>query len=60
MLCYKELLAVIAFLPLPLAAFQISGLREDFSLVSLQKRFADNEATGVLIFIALFAPGNLT
>ena len=56
---YKRLLAVIAFLGLLLAVFQVSGLRDNFSLVFLQKRFLDNEATGLLIFIVLFALGNL-
>jgi uncharacterized membrane protein YdjX (TVP38/TMEM64 family) len=56
---YKRLLAVIAFLGLLLVVFQISGLRDNFSLVFLQKRFLDNEATGLLIFIVLFALGNL-
>jgi uncharacterized membrane protein YdjX (TVP38/TMEM64 family) len=59
MLRYKRLWAVIAFLGLLLAVFQISGLRDNFSLVFLQKRFLDNEATGLLIFIVLFALGNL-
>ena len=59
MLRCKRLLGVAAFLFLLLTAFQVSGLRENFSLVFLQKRFAGNEATGVLIFIALFALGNL-
>ena len=56
---YKRLLAVIAFLGLLLVVFQVSGLRDNFSLVFLQKRFLDNEATGLLIFIVLFALGNL-
>ena len=56
---YKRLLAVIAFLVLLLVVFQVSGLRDNFSLVFLQKRFLDNEATGLLIFIVLFALGNL-
>jgi uncharacterized membrane protein YdjX (TVP38/TMEM64 family) len=59
MLRYKRLLAVIAFLGLLLVVFQVSGLRDNFSLVFLQKRFLDNEATGLLIFIVLFALGNL-
>ncbi len=59
MLRYKRLWAVIAFLGLLLAVFQVSGLREHFSLVFLQKRLLDNEATGLLIFIVLFALGNL-
>lgn len=56
---YKRLLAVIAFLGLLLVVFQVSGLRDNFSLIFLQKKFLDNEATGLLIFIVLFALGNL-
>lgn len=56
---FKRLFAVLAFLGLLLAVFQLSGLREDFSLAFLHRKFLDNEATGLLIFIALFALGNL-
>jgi hypothetical protein len=42
-----------------LAVFQFSGLRDNFSLAFLHQKFLDNEASGLLIFIALFALGNL-
>ncbi len=56
---YKRLLAVLAFLGLLLAVFQFSGLRDNFSLAFLHQKFLDNEITGLLIFVALFALGNL-
>jgi uncharacterized membrane protein YdjX (TVP38/TMEM64 family) len=56
---YKRLFAVLAFLGLLLAVFQLSGLRDNFSLAFLHQKFLDNEASGLLIFIALFALGNL-
>ena len=56
---YKRLLAVIAFLGLLLAVFQLSGLRGNFNLAFLHQKFLDNEVTGLLIFMALFALGNL-
>ncbi|MFS2035245.1 VTT domain-containing protein [Polaromonas sp. CT11-55] len=56
---FKRLFAVLAFLGLLLAVFQLSGLRDNFSLAFLHQKFLDNEASGLLIFIALFALGNL-
>lgn len=56
---YKRLLLVIAFLALLLAIFQFSGLRGNFTLAFLHQKLIDNAFTGTLIFIALFAMGNL-
>lgn len=56
---YKRLFLVIAFLVLLLAVFQFSGLRDNFNLAFLHQKFIDNAFTGLLIFIALFALGNL-
>jgi uncharacterized membrane protein YdjX (TVP38/TMEM64 family) len=56
---FKRLFAVLAFLGLLLAVFQLSGLRDNLSLAYLHQKFLDNEASGLLIFIALFALGNL-
>lgn len=56
---YQRLIAVIVFLGLLLAVFQVSGLRDNFSLAFLHQKFLDNEVSGLLIFIALFALGNL-
>jgi uncharacterized membrane protein YdjX (TVP38/TMEM64 family) len=56
---YKRLIAVAAFLGLLLAVFQLSGLRDNLSLAFLHQKFLHNEVSGLLIFIALFALGNL-
>ncbi len=56
---YKRLLLVIAFLALLLAVFQFSGLRDNFNLSFLHQQFINNAFTGLLIFIVLFALGNL-
>ncbi|MES2510643.1 MAG: VTT domain-containing protein [Pseudomonadota bacterium] len=56
---YKRLFAVAAFLVLLLAVFHFSGLRGNFNLAYLHRKFLDNELTGLLIFVALFALGNL-
>lgn len=42
-----------------LALVQFSGLRDNFNLTYLHQKFLDNELTGLLIFVALFALGNL-
>ena len=56
---YQRLLLVIAFLALLLAVFQFSGLRDNFNLSFLHQQFINNAFTGLLIFIVLFALGNL-
>jgi uncharacterized membrane protein YdjX (TVP38/TMEM64 family) len=59
MLRYKRLLLVIAFLALLLAVFHFSGLRGNFNHDFMYQKFMHNPLTGLLIFIALFAIGNL-
>jgi uncharacterized membrane protein YdjX (TVP38/TMEM64 family) len=56
---YKRLLIVVLFLLLLLALFQFSGLREHFNLTFLRQQIADNEVSGLLIFVLLFCLGNL-
>lgn len=55
----KKILAVCLFLAVLLAIFQFSGLREHFNLAFLQQKINDNKITGLLVFIMLFALGNL-
>lgn len=55
----NRLFVVVAFLVLLLAAFHLTGLREPFNLAYVRQTFAGNAATGVLIFVVLFAMGNL-
>jgi uncharacterized membrane protein YdjX (TVP38/TMEM64 family) len=56
---WPRLLAVALFLGVLFASFELSGLRDHFSLQFLQERFLENKRSGLLIFVALFALGNL-
>ena len=56
---YKQLLAVVLFLALLFAIFELSGLRDHFNLKFLQQAILENRVTGLLIFILLFSLGNL-
>ena len=56
---YKRLFAVAAFLGLLFVVFQVSGLRENFSLTFLHQRLLENQISGMAIFILLFSLGNL-
>jgi uncharacterized membrane protein YdjX (TVP38/TMEM64 family) len=56
---YKRLIAVVLFLAILFAIFELSGLRDHFNLAFLQQRIEENRITGLLIFILLFALGNL-
>jgi uncharacterized membrane protein YdjX (TVP38/TMEM64 family) len=59
MLRYKRLLLVVAFLATLLAVFHYSGLRGNFNYAFLHQELIDYKFTGLLIFVALFAVGNL-
>lgn len=56
---YSRLLAVLLFLGLLLAVFELSGLRDHFSLQFLQYRILENRISGLLIFVLVFSLGNL-
>ncbi|MDP2786828.1 MAG: VTT domain-containing protein [Pseudomonadota bacterium] len=56
---YRRLLTVALFLGLLLAVFQTTGLRDHFSIEFLRQTVLDNRLGGLLIFILLFALGNL-
>lgn len=56
---YRRILAVALFLGVLLAVFELSGLRGHLDLAFVQQRIADNRVTGLLIFVLLFALGNL-
>ena len=56
---YKRLLAVLLFLALLLAIFELSGLRSHFNLAYLHQKLVDNPITGLAVFILIFALGNL-
>lgn len=59
MIFFKRLLAVALFLGLLFAVFELSGLRDNFSLEFLQRKILENKISGLLIFILLFSLGNL-
>jgi len=56
---YARLLAVMLFLALLFSIFQWSGLREHFSLAFLQQQILAHRVGGLLLFVLLFALGNL-
>ena len=56
---FKRLLAVALFLGLLFAVFDLSGLRDNFSLEFLQRKILENKISGLLIFVLLFSLGNL-
>ncbi len=56
---FRRLLAVALFLGVLLAIFQLSGLRDHFSLAFLRQSILDNQIGGLLIFTLVFALGNL-
>lgn len=56
---YRRLLGVLLFLAVLLAAAELSGLRQHFSLAYLHLRLVDNLWTGLGLFVLLFTIGNL-
>ena len=56
---YKRLFVVVLFLGVLFAVFELSGLRDHFSLAFLQQRILENKLSGLAIFVLLFALGNL-
>lgn len=56
---FLRLLGVLLFLGLILAIFEITGLRGHFSLEFLRQTILDNRVGGLVVFILVFALGNL-
>jgi len=56
---HARIIAVLLFLGILLAGFQFTGLREHFTLAFAREQFELHPAIGLLLFIALFALGNL-
>lgn len=56
---HLRLWGVILFLALLLLVFQVSGLRQNLSLAFLHQTFVAHQLSGTLIFVLLFALGNL-
>ena len=55
---YQRLLAVVLFLGVLFAVFEVSGLRGHFNLDFLRQRIIEHQLSGLLIFILLFSLGN--
>jgi uncharacterized membrane protein YdjX (TVP38/TMEM64 family) len=56
---YGRLLAVVLFLAVLLALFELSGMASHFDLEVLRQRIHENQIRGLLILVVLFALGNL-
>ena len=56
---YKRLIFALIFMAILLAITELTGLRDHFSLALLRAKLTDNLLTGLLIFVVLFALGNL-
>ncbi len=56
---WRRLIAVALFLGILFATFELSGLRAHFNLQFLHDRFLEHKLGGLLIFVLLFALGNL-
>lgn len=56
---HQQLLAVVLFLALLFAAFELSGLRDHLSLDFLRDRIIENKLSGLLVFVLMFCLGNL-
>ncbi|MFV3303949.1 VTT domain-containing protein [Pseudomonas sp. NY15181] len=56
---YRRLILLLAFALVLYALYRASGLHEDFSLDYLRNELQDNRVRGLLLFVGLFALGNL-
>ena len=56
---YQQLLSVVLFLAVLFAVFEISGLRDHFSLEFLRQRLIEHELSGLLIFVLAAAQASL-
>ena len=59
LLRYQRLLGVALFLAILLILFQVSGLRDHFSLSFMRELILQHRAGGLVLFVVLFALGNL-
>ena len=56
---YTRLIAVVLFMAALWAVFELSGLKQHFSLQYVHDSFEQNTFVGLLVFSGLFALGNL-
>ena len=56
---HVRLIGVVLFLALMFAVFELSGIRAQLTLDTLQQQIHANQARGLLIFVLAFALGNI-
>jgi uncharacterized membrane protein YdjX (TVP38/TMEM64 family) len=56
---YRRLLGVLLFLGVLLTVFQVSGLRDHFSLAFIRQLILQHPVGGLVLFVLLFSLGNL-
>lgn len=56
---YFRLVALLVFLAVLFVVFEVTGMREQFSLEFLRDQIERNVVAGLLIFVVLFSLGNL-
>src|SRR6476646_3881617 len=56
---YRRLLGVVAFLAVLLAIFEATGLRGHFDLAFIRELISRHRVCGIVLFVLLFALGNL-
>lgn len=56
---YRQLIIVVVFLAVLMLVSEIAGLRDHFNLTQLRESLAENKFTGLIVFVLLFALGNL-
>jgi uncharacterized membrane protein YdjX (TVP38/TMEM64 family) len=56
---YQRIILVLLFLGVLLGVFEVTGLRDHFSLEFLRLTILDNKFSGLVVFVLLFALGNL-
>ena len=59
MLAHKRLIGVVVFVVALLLAAQLTGLRDNLSLAYVRDAFLSHKVGGILLFVMLFAMGNL-
>jgi uncharacterized membrane protein YdjX (TVP38/TMEM64 family) len=56
---YRRLIGVVIFLALLWAVFEVSGLRSHLNLAFVRDQLLGHPVTGLMLFVFLFAMGNL-
>src|SRR4051794_37756395 len=56
---HKRLLGVVLFVAILVAIFELSGLRDHLDLAFIRRMILEHRALGLVLFVLLFALGNL-